>query len=199
MDDAKRLERIHHLTANYFFWQGLRFVPMGIALLLFAFVIQWPAPVFVRKVVIVLTLVAGLVLSSMLGRYYKRSFGSVQGIPGQHARRDVVKWLIVYPLLFLSLAIDGLWKGPVFVTGPIWGAATLAYWWSTGRGRLHYIPVALVLSATAFLPTLGVVPRGAPMLNLFIGLLGGVYIVAGLLDHFELVRLLSGEGNAGSL
>lgn len=37
------------------------------------------------------------------------------------------------------------------------------------------------------------------MLNLFIGLLGGVYIVAGLLDHFELVRLLGGESNAGSL
>ncbi len=37
------------------------------------------------------------------------------------------------------------------------------------------------------------------MLNIFIGLLGGVYIIAGLLDHFELVRLSSGESDARSV
>ncbi len=193
-----RLERIHQVTANYFFWQGLRFVPMGAALLLLAIITQWatlPAPA--RKLLIVLILVLGLALSSAVGRYYNRAFGSVRGIPGRHARREAVKWTVVYPLLFLSMIIDAMWKGPIFVTGPIWGAATLAYWWSTGRGRLHYLAVALLLAATAFLPALGVVPRGTPMLNLFLGILGAIYIVAGLLDHFELVRLMGGASDAG--
>lgn len=36
MSDAS-LQRIHDFTANFFFWQGLRWVPLGAALLILSF------------------------------------------------------------------------------------------------------------------------------------------------------------------
>lgn len=44
------------------------------------------------------------------------------------------------------------------------------------------------------------IDRGAPMLSLFIGVVGTVYIVAGLPDHLELTRLMHvGGSDAGSV
>jgi hypothetical protein len=66
----------------------------------------------------------------------------------------------------------------------------VAYWASTGRGRRHYLGIALLFATLTFVPTLGLVPAGKSMLGLFIGVLGGVYVLAGILDHLELVRVL---------
>jgi len=196
-----RLERIEQVTANYFFWQGLRLVPMGIAMILVAFIIEWRSiPQALRNILMLGALAAALWTSSALGGYYRRTFGSVRGIPRQHSRREMWKWTVVYPLMVGSFIVDAAWKGPLLISGLAWGAATVAYWWSTGRGRPHYHGVALLFAATTLLPALTSIDRGTPMLTLFIGIVGAAYVVAGLLDHLELSQLMhAGGDDAGSV
>lgn len=190
MDD-RRLERIRSVTDNYFFWQGLRLVPMGAALLVVAlrWTAWWPLRDPWSDLALLLVLVVGLIASWAIGSSYRRTFGDVRGRPGAHARRDTVKWLIVYPVMAAALVVDGLLRPPVFVTGPVWGAATAAYWWSTGRGRPHYLVAAILLAGFGALPALGLVGSGKAAIAPFFALLGVIYMVGGVLDHFELKRL----------
>jgi len=185
------LDRINAVTANFFFWQGLRWVPMGAALLLGA----WghgpssPIPQSWQSTLLIAAIVAALILSTMIGRWYDRSFGRVRGIPGQHARRTRTKWLVVYPVLLVALVADGLAKPPVLISGIAFAAAIEAYRRSTGGGRRHYIIASLVFTALTFVPTLGLATAGASALNVLIGVLGATYVIGGVLDHRELMRL----------
>lgn len=190
--DQARLDRIRGVTANYFFWQGLRLVPGGLILVIGGLLWSdwWPFTGWVEDALLVGVLLAALSVSLAIGRYYQRVFGQVQVIPGHRARRDAIKWLVFYPAMFASLLIDALTRIPFLISGIIWGAAIVAFWWSTGRGRYHYLVAASVLVVLTFLPTLGMVARGTPMLSLFFIVLGGIYIVGGVLDHLELRRLL---------
>jgi hypothetical protein len=122
--------------------------------------------------------------------WYARSFGRVSRIPGQFRRRELVKWLLVYPALGASLAADAIMEPPLLVSGVVWAAAVLAYWASTGRGRRHYPVAAALLAALTFVPLVGPVDRGRPAVALLIAAIGAVYVAGGVLDHRELVRLL---------
>ncbi len=84
----------------------------------------------------------------------------------------------------------GVVRLPIFITGIVWAAATLAYWWSTGRGRPHYLGAALLFASTSAWPALGVATRGHAMMNLFLAVLGATYMINGVLDHLELRRTL---------
>jgi hypothetical protein len=191
MED-RRLDRIRGVTDNYFFWQGLRLVPMGAALLVVAlrWTAWWPLGDSWSDVALLIVLVGGLMASWAIGSFYRRTFGDVRGRPGAHARRETLKWLIVYPVMAGALVVDGLLRPPVFVTGPVWGAATAAYWWSTGRGRPHYLVAAVLLGLFGLLPALGLLEPGKAAMPAFFALLGFIYMVGGVLDHFELKRLL---------
>jgi hypothetical protein len=188
------LERIRAVTENYFLWQGLRLVPFGLMGIFYAIHLAEPAWWPIRGVSNELILVAVLALTMAaffwIGRYYDRNFGKVRCLPERHARRDAIKWWVAYPAMGASLVVDGLWKPPVFVSGLVWGAAVVAFWSSTGRGRRHYLAVAALFFVLAFVPTLGLLQPGKLMLSLFTGILGGVYVLAGILDHLELVRIL---------
>src|SRR5512147_1698793 len=109
------LDRINAVTANFFFWQGLRWVPMGAALLFVAWGFGPSSPIAAswQSPLLIAAMVTAVALSASIGRWYARSFGRVRGIPGQHARRTRTKWLVVYPLLLVALVIDGLAKPPV--------------------------------------------------------------------------------------
>lgn len=188
----KDLDVIHNVTANYFFWQGLRWVPMGFALLIVAlsYATWWPITGPWKEGFMFLVLIAAVLVSNTIGSYYARSFGDVRGIPGMHARRETLKWLLFYPMMGFSLIVDGVFKPPVFVSGPVWAAGLLGYWFSTGRGRPHYLFAAAVFVVLTFFPTLGLVAPGPDMLQVFLIVLGVIFIVGGILDHFELTRLL---------
>jgi hypothetical protein len=192
MADETKLDRIRSVTANYFFWQGLRLVPVGLILVTAGLLWTdwWPLTGWVEDVVMVAVLLAALGVSVAVGRYYQRVFGHVADIPRLHTRRNAIKWLVFYPAMIASLLIDALTQIPFLISGPIWGAAIFAFWWSTGRGRNHYLVAASLLVALAFLPTLGMVAGGRPTLSLFFIVVGGIYVVGGLLDHLELRRLL---------
>ncbi|HJQ37874.1 MAG TPA: hypothetical protein VKB93_12120 [Thermoanaerobaculia bacterium] len=184
MDDT-RLRTIENVTANFFFWQGLRWVPLGLALLSWQF-----APRFLA-----VNMAVAFVISMLAGKYYSRTYGRVRTIAARAERRERWKWYGVYPAMMLSLAVDMLWKPPLLVTGIVWAIAIVLYWNSTGRGRLHYLVIAGILLSTAALPLLGI-PNGKTAINFFFSVIGAAYVAGGLLDHFELTRIM---GNAGTV
>ena len=189
--ETAALDRINAVTANFFFWQGLRWVPVGIALL----VVTWsygpnsPVPKSWESLLLIATMTVALAASAMVGRWYARSFGRVRGIPGQHARRTRTKWLVVYPALLVALLVDGIARPSVLVSGITFAVAIEAYRRSTGGGRTHYIVASIAFAALTFAPTLGLATPGAGGVNLLIAVLGATYTIGGLLDHRELTRV----------
>jgi len=190
------LRRIHDVTANFFFWQGLRWVPPGAALVVFAWsnLPSFPLPTVWRDAIPWIALTAGLAASWLIGAYYAHSYGHVRSLPGMYARRDALKWGVVYPAMALALIVDGLLKPPIIVSGLVFAAGMEAYRRSTGGGRRHYILASVLFAAAAFAPILGIVQPGQDVLTLVIGSLGGVYMIGGVLDHLELRRIFHANG-----
>jgi len=196
------LGRINAVTANFFFWQGLRWVPVGAALLIIAWQLapgsvvpeSWASPLLVASMTV------ALAASTLIGRWYARSFGRVRGIPGQHARRTRTKWLVVYPALVVALVIDSIVKSPVLISGIAFAAAIEAYRRSTGGGRLHYVVASVVFAVLTFAPMLGFATPGKNALDLLVGMLGATYVIGGLLDHRELTRMFpSADSSPGAV
>jgi hypothetical protein len=186
------LRRMRDVTANFFFWQGLRWVPLGAALLIFTWstLPGFPLAAPWRDAMPWIVLIGGLGLSSVIGAYYARVYGSVSALPGMHARRNAIKWGLVYPAMALALIVDGLLKPHVMVSGLVFAAGIEAYRRSTGGGRRHYALASLCFAAATFAPAIGIVQPGREVLAFMIGGLGVVYMIGGVLDHFELRRIL---------
>lgn len=191
---ADRLRQIHDVTDNFFFWQGLRWIPMGAAMLAYATLSSPRVPIHapVREWIgVPMFAVAFWLSTSVLGRYYARHFGCVRGDPSKHRVRTSVKWLIVYPAIVVAMLVDAAFAPPVVVSALALALAIEAYRQSTGGGRGHYIGAAIGLIVFSILPLSGVVPTGKYGLTPLIGILGLIYIVGGVLDHRELVRILA--------
>lgn len=103
-----------------------------------------------------------------------------------------------------SLVVDAVVAGPVFLSGPVYAAALVGYWYSTGRGRHHYLPLAAatapiraLAAATALIglvPLFGPSQRGEVLFPVFFAWLGLLYVVGGLLDHVALRRAMAAHG-----
>jgi hypothetical protein len=192
-DRDAHLRLVRDVTANFLFWQGLRWVPMGAALIVLAVVTApaVPLPESARDVILVIAMLLGLWLSTTVaGAYYRRTFGSVRDIPGLHAARDTAKWLVFYPLMFGAMILDAQLQPPVFVTAIAFAVGIVAYRQSTGRGRAHYLAAAAILALFSLLPLTGAAATGKALFGPFLGLLGAIYVVCGVLDHRELTRIL---------
>jgi heme/copper-type cytochrome/quinol oxidase subunit 2 len=115
------VERIRRVTSNYFFWQGLRWVPIGLVVMALGLRrTNWsPIADAWEDTLILCLIVLVMALSPLIGVYYRRSFGDVRDDPDAHQRREMMKWLLVYPLMILSLVIDMKFKPAFFVTGPV--------------------------------------------------------------------------------
>src|SRR4051812_33681396 len=115
-DDIERSARIRAITDNFFFWQGRRFVGLGVVMILAAFAYLPGAHETARDAVLLGSIAVALYLSERIGRQYRSEFGQVQPIPGAHARRARLKWLLVYPAMIASLVVDLLYPLPVLVS-----------------------------------------------------------------------------------
>jgi hypothetical protein len=198
MNDPDKIRRV---SANFFFWQGLRFVPFGLALAIYGVLFTQPGNLGITGDYGVL-ITAGLFLFAWLamnyiGKYYYRVYGSIQNVPGLHLRRERIKWWLVYPLITLAIAADLIWARSFVFSGITWALSTLAFWWSTGQGRRHYWLAIATLAAYSFAPMFGLIEPGKAAISWFFVLVGLVYVFCGLLDHAELTRLM-GEKRKGA-
>ena len=91
IDDIARGERVRAVTDNFFFWQGLRFVPLGPALMVAALAYLPGVHESVGDSVLIVCLIAAMLASTWVGRRYRRDFGHVRPIPGAHALRSRLK------------------------------------------------------------------------------------------------------------
>ena len=194
-------QRVADVTANFFFWQGLRWAALGAGMFAGIFLAERFADAKTTRVLVLIAAVAlGLTLSDLAARYYARTYGRVRGQSAGNERRERLKWNVVYPLMLVALIIDLLWSGPVLISGPVWGAAIVAYRNSTGRGRPHYLVIAAILAAMFYLPRF--IEPGPAALRFFFAIVAGAYVVGGILDHLELRRILRPvveEQNAGAV
>ena len=197
-----RLRRIHAVTDNFFFWQGLRFVPLGAALVGIS-IVQSSADHLrqtVRPLLGISFLVAALWISfSVIGPYYDRTFGRVKMDLERHGLRTTVKWLIVYPALIAAVVVDMRLHPPIILSAIAFGLAIEAYRESTGGGRLHYVAASVTLGALALLPMSDVMSPGLAGIRIVVFVLGAVYIIGGVLDHRELLRILGSASETGSV
>lgn len=190
---ATDLREVRAVTANYFFWQGLRWVPMGVALVAIgmALVARNTVPRGLREWGLWPIMLIALWLStSVLGRYYRRTFGQVRADPEQHTRRTSIKWFVVYPAMLASMVIDMKLTLPIVLSGIVWGAAIEAFRRSTGGQRRHYTIASIVLAVFGLLPLAGIIPTGKDAISILVAAVGLIYIVGGVLDHQALVRIL---------
>ena len=182
------LETARQVTANVWFWQGLRWAPGGLVFLMVAL-----TPAIMNDSLAVWLSWTGafalwVYLYRLADRYYARRFGVVVGLVGAHRRRERVKWLVAYPAMTASIFVDLLVAPKLFLSGLVWAAALLAYRASTGGGRPHYFVGAALLAALTPLPAWGVLSNGRPMVVLWATVVGLLYLIMGGLDHLELTR-----------
>jgi hypothetical protein len=191
IDDIARSERVRAVTDNLFFWQGLRFVALGPVMMIVALAQMPGIDERVGNGMLVVCLIAATFASSLVGRRYRRDFGEVRAIPGAHAIRSRLKWLLVYPLMFGALAVDLLRPLPLFVSGPVWAAGLILYRQSTGGGRGHYLALAAALAALALAPVAAGVTSKQTM-SVMLLLLGAGFGVCAWLDDREMRGVLRG-------
>lgn len=191
IDDIARGERVRAVTDNFFFWQGLRFVALGPALMIAALAQLPGLHEAVGNGVLIACLIGVTFASSWTGRRYRRDFGHVRPIPGAHTLRSRLKWLLVYPLMFGSLAVDLLQPMPILVSGPVWAVAILLYRSSTGGGRGHYIVLAAAIAAFALAPLVAD-STNRQMVSVMFLTLGAGFTACAWLDDREMRSILRG-------
>ena len=191
MDDVERGARVRAVTDNFFFWQGLRFIPLGPVLMIAALSNMPGTDQPVGKILLVASFVAATWASTIVGRRYRRDFGSVRPIPGAHSTRSRIKWLIVYPLMIASLAVDLKSLLPIFLSGPVWAAGLVLYRHSTGGGRFHYLALAATIAALALAPIAAGLTARETVTIMFL-ILGAGFTACAWLDDREMRSILRG-------
>lgn len=188
--DIERAERLRAVTDNLFFWQGLRFVPFGPFLILAALASSYSGAFrWLVTAMIVAAMLGATYASTMFATRYRREFGSVRPIPGAHATRSALKWFLIYPVMFASLALDLFWRSPILISGVVWGGAVLLYRHSTGAGREHYFVLAAAIGILSLAPAaIGVTSKEAVTLLFLV--LGAGYTICGLLDDRQMRRIV---------
>lgn len=185
------LDLLRRITRDLWYWQGLRFAPLAIVGFIAAatFAPWWPKWV-PEEGALIAGLIFALVMYRAADRYYATTMGQVAPDLSLTTGRSAVKWFAVYPAMGAALLIDGLASPPLLVSGAVWAVSLVLYWWSTGRGREHYLVLAALTALLTFLPVVDPALAGKGAFPVFYAWFGLVYLVAGVLDHVALTRAL---------
>jgi hypothetical protein len=162
------------------YWQGLRWAPGGVLLLVTAVAVSTPMPVPARWAGWVLAVVAAGRLHGLAGDYYARRFPHLK--PGARTGGG----LAAGAGLTLALVADTRWTPPILVTAVVGASVLLAYGVATGGGRPHHVLGMAGLMALAPLPALGIVETARSRVVLCLVACGILYPVLAVLDHREL-------------
>jgi hypothetical protein len=191
IDDIERSNRVRAVTDNFFFWQGRRFVALGLAMIVAGLATMPAIHEAVGNSVMIASLIAAMLASTWLGRRYRVEFGDVRPIPGAHSARARLKWLVVYPAMIGAIMLDLLYPLPILLSGPVWAGGLYLYRRSTGGGRDHYLVLIAMLAALALVPMLSGA-TGKQAISLMFLLLGAGYAVCAWLDDREMRSILRG-------
>jgi hypothetical protein len=187
--------KIRFVTANYFQLQGLRLVPLGLFLVLWASLdllgfldrAQYP-PLGYTKVLtrIGYAFWAGILLALAAPAYYRYRYGSVD--PFDRGSRN--KWITAAVIgVVLLVRIDRGLQWPVSLHMLLVSVSLFVTVWHDSPMRSHYLIAALVWLAASLLPALDV--SAATLRTMFFGLGGLTLIGCGIGDHLLLTRTLS--------
>src|SRR5207253_3574692 len=176
------LNDIHEFAANYSDRQGLRILPMALALMIQAF------PRFFRIDTMLPAVAIGLAGYFLIGRYYEHRFGKVEALPdegdeGVWFRVQMLLALICFPI---GLVIDVGAHPRIFISGLLIAVWLIITAWPSRRIRGEYLSMGFVLVAFSFLPL-----AGAAMRDVGTGYgfwFGFMLSIAALRDHISFVR-----------
>lgn len=191
LDDIERSDRVRAVTDNLFFWQGRRFIALGLVLIVAAFANRPGMNEIVGDGALIASLIVATLAATLLGRRYRAEFGHVRPIPGAHAARARLKWMLVYPAMIGAVAADLLYPMPILLSGLVWAGGIHLYRVSTGGGRNHYLVLIAMLAALTLTP-LVIDATNKQAISLMFLLLGAGYSVCAWLDDREMRSILRG-------
>jgi hypothetical protein len=179
----QNMERIQYITRYYGMLQGLKALPFGLLLIALA-MRDIGAPVAATVL-----LLAALAAFFVTGRYYAKHYGSVKRHSRSAATRETVIFLLV---VFIVIVLENMLLLPFSLIGA--GVAVVFFGLGIKMKTYYYLPLGVILLIVSFLPWV----LGVPLTDRMFGSLGfvlsmtigSVVIIAGLLDHFRLVRTM---------
>jgi hypothetical protein len=187
--------KIRFVTANYHQLQGLRLVPLGLFLALWASFnvlgLLDPgrfSPIdrahFLTRIGLAFWL--GLLLALAAPAYYRYRYGSVEPLD----RRSRNRWITAAVIgFFLLVPIDRGLQWPVSLQMLLVSLSLFITVWHDGWVRAHYLAPAFVWLAVSFLPALEV--SRADFVTTLYGLGGLTLVSCGIGDHLLLTRTLA--------
>src|SRR6266849_2333080 len=182
--DAVSLHDIHDLTTNYSDCQGLRIVPMGLALMVQT-IPQVPTSLFGIDIILI-ALAIGLGGYFAIGKYYRRRFGTVEEVEDNSAYLFAGYLVLVMFIFFVGMAVDLTAHPPVFVSGLLVAAFLTVTAWRSRAIRGEYLTIGVVLAAIALLPLIGLSPATVGRASGY--WFGLMLILAGVRDHLSFIR-----------
>lgn len=194
----ENLERMRIITAHYRSLQGLRMLPWWLWMLALSAVNPLVGLPQGRLDYQCLLLVPGFViawlLSRLIGNYYERAFGRVEGLSSQDRTAGWLRGILFVILIYIGFVIDTLRWMPVSVLGLIFAVAFFTLWWRSGRILTHHLVTAVLFAGFALLP-LFVVPADEHWYDFFgdfaLSIVSSVIlIINSVLGHITLVRNL---------
>lgn len=210
---APDLTRIQSVTANYRQLQGLRWLPLGVALLLATpLYAGWQfAPGGVLLALWLLPLALGLALHRLVAAYYARTFGWVQPLsrPSLQRGEEIVLWAVLLASLPLSQRMGGTGVLLVAVSVVACGLMVLPLRHAGSlRLRRHWPLLALLLAGATLALVLPLAPLHPERWSLYtpfalwVATLSLCLIIGGVLDDRLLRRSLAAaaeDGHAGPI
>lgn len=115
------LDLLRRITRDLWYWQGLRWAPMGLVgfASAAAFSPGWPAGV-PEEGILVAAIILGFALYAIASRYYDRTMGHVSPDLSLSEGRSAVKWFAVYPAMGVALVLEAASRS----SSPGWASCT---------------------------------------------------------------------------
>ena len=176
------LKRIRFVATNYAYLQGLKFVPLGVGVLLIVGWMQIGGRALAVPIAIGIVVMTAIWLTE---RYYERAVGRTRASLA-YRLSDGGLALGGGALALAALWVDVYLRPPVSLLGLTCAVVILCdyvrmNWLAGGRFRSYALVMAVLVAVTSLLPLLGL--RMWYTLFAVLAAMGVAAIVLGLLDH----------------